>query len=131
MSNLIVIGITASYGKTSIKNYLASILSSKYRVYATPRSVNTLGGIVKDINEELLDTTQIYIVEMGARAKGDILEITTFVKPHYSIIGKIGSAHIEYFKSLDSIIATRWRYFKVLDLKKLGYLKYNSNQNEN
>ena len=49
MEQLKVIAITASYGKTSIKNFLAQILSSKFSVYATPRSVNTLGGIIKDI----------------------------------------------------------------------------------
>jgi len=116
MDNLTIIGVTASYGKTSIKNFLASILSKKYRVYATPRSVNTLGGVVKDINESLPKETQIYIVEMGARAKGDIKEITHFVKPHYAVVGKIGLAHIEYFKSLEAIRDTK---MEILDSQRL------------
>ena len=57
MKELKVIGITASYGKTSIKNYVEHLLKAKYKIYATPRSVNTLGGVMKDINEDLpLDT---------------------------------------------------------------------------
>jgi UDP-N-acetylmuramoyl-tripeptide--D-alanyl-D-alanine ligase len=118
MNNLIIIGVTASYGKTSIKNYLAKVLSKKYKTYATPRSVNTLGGVMKDINDSLPDDTQIYIVEMGARGKGDILEITEFVKPHYVVVGKIGPAHIEYFKTLENIRDTKMEILKSPRLKK-------------
>jgi UDP-N-acetylmuramoyl-tripeptide--D-alanyl-D-alanine ligase len=105
--DLIVIGVTASYGKTSIKNILAHILKGRYRTYATPRSVNTLAGVVKDINVDLPDRTQVYIVEMGARGEGDIAEISTFVNPHYAIVGRIGPAHIEYFKTLENIRETK------------------------
>ena len=107
MPNMVVVGITASYGKTSIKNYIAHILSSKYKVYATPRSVNTFGGILKDINEDLPSDTEVYVVEMGARGAGDIMEITKFVNPHLAIVGKIGPAHIEYFKNLENIRNTK------------------------
>jgi UDP-N-acetylmuramoyl-tripeptide--D-alanyl-D-alanine ligase len=107
MKNMKVIGITASYGKTSIKNFLAHILDKSFHTYATPRSVNTLGGVIKDINDDLPDDTEIYIVEMGARLKGDISEISTFVNPHYAVVGKIGPAHIEYFKTLENISNTK------------------------
>ena len=107
MENMIVVGITASYGKTSIKNFIAHILSSRYKTYATPRSVNTLGGVMKDINDDLPADTEVYIVEMGARGEGDIKEIATFVNPHYVAVGKIGPAHIEYFKTLENIRNTK------------------------
>ncbi len=106
-TNMIIVGITASYGKTSIKNFLAHILKARYKTYATPRSVNTLGGVLKDINEDLPSDTEVYIVEMGARGEGDIWEITEFVEPHYAIVGKIGSAHLEYFGSLKKIRNTK------------------------
>lgn len=107
MPNMVVIGVTASYGKTSIKNYIAHILSAKYNVYATPRSVNTFGGVLKDINEDLPSDTEVYVVEMGARGAGDIAEITQFVNPHLAVVGKIGPAHIEYFKNLENIRNTK------------------------
>ena len=107
MENMIVIGITASYGKTSIKNYIEHLLAKKYRTYATPRSVNTLGGVIRDINEELPSDTEVYVVEMGARGEGDIAEISTFVNPHYVVVGKIGPAHIEYFGSMENIRNTK------------------------
>jgi len=110
--DLKTIAITASYGKTSIKNYLHQVLSKKFNVYMTPRSVNTLGGIVKDVNDDLPLDTEIYIIEAGAREVGDIEEIVNFVEPQYAIIGSVGEQHIEYFKTLDNIIHTKMEILK-------------------
>jgi len=107
MKELQIITITGSYGKTSIKNFVTEILSRKYKVYATPRSVNTLGGILRDINESLPSDTDIYVCEAGARESGDIYEITTFLEPQVVVVGRVGLAHIEYFKTLENIIATK------------------------
>ena len=107
MDKLQIVAITGSYGKTSIKNFVAEILSKKYRVYATPRSVNTIGGIVKDVNESLPSDTEIYVCEAGARESGDIYEITTFLEPQNVVVGRVGLAHVEYFKTLKNIIATK------------------------
>ena len=112
IKNLKTIAITASYGKTSIKNYLYQVLSKKYNCYMTPRSVNTIGGIVKDVNDDLPLDTQIYIAEAGARAKGDIEEISLFLQASYAIIGSVGEQHIEYFKTLDNIIYTKMEILK-------------------
>ena len=128
MDSLIIIGVTASYGKTSIKNYLQETLKTKYKTYATPRSVNTFGGIVADINQKLPDDTEVYIVEMGAREKGDIAEISTFINPHYAVVGKIGSAHIEYFKSLENIRDTKMEIIQSSRLKE-AWIHHSANIN--
>ena len=107
MPDMKIVGITASYGKTSIKNYIEHLLGAKYNTYATPRSVNTLGGVMKDVNDDLAADTEVYVVEMGARGEGDIAEISTFVNPHYVIVGKIGPAHIEYFRTMENIRNTK------------------------
>ncbi len=107
MDNLEIVAITGSYGKTSIKNFVAQILANKFDVYATPRSVNTIGGIVADVNQKLPQNTQVYVCEAGARERGDIYEITTFLEPQTVVVGRVGEAHIEYFKSLENIIATK------------------------
>ncbi|MEA3383405.1 MAG: UDP-N-acetylmuramoyl-tripeptide--D-alanyl-D-alanine ligase [Campylobacterota bacterium] len=112
INGLQTICITASYGKTSIKNYLFQVLNKKYRTYMTPRSVNTIGGIVKDVNDDIPGNTQIYIAEAGARERGDIEEITNFLEPQYVIIGSVGEQHIEYFKTLDNIIHTKMEILK-------------------
>ena len=107
IDNLQVVAITGSYGKTSIKNFVAEILAHKFKVYATPRSVNTLGGIIRDVNTALPEDTEIYISEAGARESGDIYDITTFLEPQRVVVGKVGLAHIEYFKTLKNIITTK------------------------
>jgi len=107
MSDLEVVAITGSYGKTSIKNFIAQILERSYRVYATPRSVNTLGGIMADVNNSLSEDTQIYICEAGAREHGDIYDITMFVQPQTVVVGRVGEAHIEYFKTIENIKRTK------------------------
>ena len=107
MKKLQIVAITGSYGKTSIKNFVSQILAKKFNVYATPRSINTLGGIMGDVNNSLPEDTEIYVCEAGARERGDIYDITTFVEPQTVVVGKVGEAHIEYFKTLDNIIATK------------------------
>lgn len=107
MQNLKIVCITGSYGKTSMKNFVAQILKNDFKVYATPRSVNTLGGIIRDVNESLPDDTQVYICEAGAREEGDIYSIAQLLHPHIVIVGKVGPQHIEYFKTIDRIKRTK------------------------
>jgi len=116
--NLKIVAITASFGKTSIKNYLDQVLSKKYITYKTPRSVNTMAGILKDVNDDLPYNTQVYIAEAGARAKGDIDEITKFLEPQIAVIGSVGEQHIEYFKTLDNIIYTKMEILNSPRLQK-------------
>ena len=118
MQNLKIVTITGSYGKTSIKNFIYQILSKNYNTYMTPRSVNTLGGLVKDVNEELKEGVEFYISEAGARERGDIYKIATFLNPHYVVVGKIGYAHIEYFKTLENIKRTKMEIFATKRLQK-------------
>lgn len=116
--NIKTIAITASYGKTSIKNFLYHVLKNKFKVYKTPRSVNTIGGIVLDLNRDLPSDTQIYIAEAGARMKGDIEEISTYLEPEICILGSVGEQHIEYFKTLDNIIYTKMEILKSPKMKR-------------
>ncbi|WP_066389130.1 Mur ligase family protein [Helicobacter himalayensis] len=126
MSRLTIISITASFGKTSIKNYLAQILNAHFSVYATPRSVNTLRGIVVDVNENLEYSTDIYITEAGARLKGDIDEIAQFLNPQYALIGEVGAQHLEYFKTLENITNTKFELLNSNRLKKAFVFKENA-----
>lgn len=105
--DLIKIGITGSYGKTSTKFILKTILSEKYNVLATPESYNTTMGNVRVIREQLKPEHEVFISEMGARYKRDILEICDIVNPKYGIITSIGPQHLETFKNIDNIISTK------------------------
>lgn len=117
--DLKIVAVTASYGKTSIKNFLYHILSSKFSCYKTPRSVNTLHGLVQDINNSLPKDTKIYIAEAGAREIGDIKDIADFLKPHIGIVGQIGPAHLEYFKTLENIRNTKMELITSVNIEKM------------
>ena len=108
MPNLIVIGVTGSFGKTSVKNFLAKALSAKYEVLVTPKNYNTTMGVVKTIRENLKATHQIFICEMGATKLGDIKEICDLVNPKLGIITSIGPQHLQSFKSIENVIKTKY-----------------------
>ncbi len=108
MSNLIVVGITGSYGKTSAKNFLHDLLAVEYNVLMTPESYNTTMGVVRTIRERLRPSHQVFIAEMGAKNPGDIREICDLVHPRYGILTSIGEQHLETFKTIDNIIATKF-----------------------
>lgn len=107
MKELTIICVTGSYGKTSMKNFISQVLGSKYNVYATPRSVNTLGGIIRDVNESLPADAQVYVCEAGAREVGDIYAIAQLLHPQIVVVGKVGPQHLEYFKTLERIQRTK------------------------
>ena len=107
IKELEVVGITGSYGKTSTKHIVNTILSQKYNTLMTPESYNTTMGVVRTINENLSRTDNLFVCEMGAKYVGDIKEICDIVKPTYGIVTAIGEQHLETFKSLDNIRKTK------------------------
>lgn len=126
MPNLIVIGITGSYGKTSVKNFLYKTLSSQYEVLITPKNYNTPMGVVKTIRENLKPIHQIFICEMGATHVGDIKEICDIVNPKYGIITSVGPQHLESFKSIDNVLKTKFELQEAV-AKNDGFMFLNYN----
>lgn len=119
-SDVIKIGITGSYGKTSTKEILRTILSQKYRVLSTPESYNTPLGIA--LTAKKLDGTHdVFIAEMGARSKGDIEEISDIVKPKYGILTGINDQHLETFRTIDNIKETKYELFENLTADGAGF----------
>lgn len=123
---LIVIGVTGSFGKTSTKNYLASILAEKYNVLVTPGNFNTLLGVVRTIREHLRPFHQVFIVEMGAKQPGDIKEICDLVHPTIGIVTAIGEMHLETFKCVENIQKTKFELIDSLPTDGLGVLNIDS-----
>jgi UDP-N-acetylmuramoyl-tripeptide--D-alanyl-D-alanine ligase len=111
-----VIGITGSYGKTSTKDFLATVLSSKYKVFKTPRSFNTLMGISRIINSDFdpEDHYDFFIAEMGAYQRGEIRDLCRFVEPQMGIITAIGPQHLERFGSIEIITRAKLELFESL-----------------
>ncbi len=106
-AKLIKIGVTGSYGKTTVKNMLCSVLSEKYRVLVTPASYNTPLGIARCVNRNDLSAYDVFIAEMGARHTGDIAELCDMVKPDYSVITGICPQHLQSFGSVQAIVEAK------------------------
>jgi len=100
------VGITGSFGKTSVKNFALAMLSRKYRVIATPASYNTPLGIARTVNEQGVDC-DIFLAEMGARRTGDIKELCKIVNPSVGLVTGVTCQHLETFRSLEAIRAEK------------------------
>lgn len=103
MPDLIKIGITGSYGKTSTKFMLETILQQKYQVLVTPASFNTSMGVTRTVRERLLPSHQVFVAEMGARHLGDIALLCKIVRPTYGILTSVGPQHLETFHTQENI----------------------------
>lgn len=119
--DLIKIGITGSYGKTSTKFCLAAILSVKYNVLASQSSVNTPMGLSKMINNDLNEKHQVLIAEMGARHVGDIRELVELVHPRYGLLTSVGPQHLETFGSQQAISNTKFELIQGLPKNGCGF----------
>lgn len=123
-----VIGITGSYGKTTTKSFLTTILSGRYRVYATPRSYNTLMGISRAINQDVADDYSIeyFISEMGAYIPGEIARICELTPPDISIVIEVGPQHLERFGSLENVAVAKYEIIRALPPDGLGIFNWDN-----
>lgn len=126
-SGLTVIGVTGSYGKTSVKFYLQALLQGHFHVLVTPESYNTPMGVVKTIRESLQPTHEIFVCEMGARYAGDIREICDIVHPAHGMITAIGPQHLETFGGMEQIVDTK---FELADALPEGGFLFLNGDNE-
>lgn len=106
-TKIIRVAIVGSYGKTSVKNILKTILSEDYATVATPESYNTPVGIAKTVYSAEFSGKEVLIAEMGARRRGDIAELCRLVKPDYAIFTGVCEQHIQTFGSLEEIFAEK------------------------
>ena len=114
MNDLKIIGITGSFGKTSTKMILNTILQTTYKGFYTPNSFNTPNGLLMTINQESSIFNEYFIAEMGAKKRGEIKELTDLVHPKYGILTSIGEAHLETFKTIDNICQTKFELIESL-----------------
>lgn len=102
-----VIGITGSFGKTSVKQILAHVMETASTGLATPGSVNTPMGIARIVRERLRPEHRYFIAEMGAYGPGSIDRLCRLTPPDLAILTAIGKAHYERFRSLDTVASAK------------------------
>jgi len=112
--NLLVIGITGSYGKTSTKEFLATILSEKFKVLKTAKHQNSEVGVSLCILNDLKPEHEIFIVEMGAYNRGGIKLLCDIIKPKIGVITGINEQHMATFGSLENIIKAKYELIESL-----------------
>lgn len=118
-----IVGIAGSYGKTTMKEVVSTILAQKYHVVKTPENINTPLGIADLILKKIDEKTEVLVVEMGEYKRGDIKEICSLVKPQIGIITGVNEAHLERMGNLENTVSTIFELAQ--DMDKDGLLVLN------
>ena len=121
-----VLGITGSFGKTSVKFISDTILSEGLRVKNTPSSFNTPMGLSKIINNELERDREVFIAELGAKVPGEIHEVAELVQPDIGIITAIGPTHMHLFKTIENIQKTKYELIEDLPEDGIAIFNYDN-----
>ena len=111
--NIPVLAITGTNGKTTTKELLAAILSTKFKVHYTQGNLNNHIGVPLTILSTPAET-EMLIVEMGASHIGEIRTLCFIAKPEYGVITNMGNAHIEGFGSFDGVIKAKTELYEHL-----------------
>lgn len=117
-----VIGITGSYGKTSVKDYLAAILSSRFKTLKTAASKNSPIGIAEVILKSLKPEHEVFVVEMGAYKIGEIAEMAAMVRPKIGIVTAINPQHQDLFGSLENTMKAKYELIAGLEGKRIAIM---------
>ncbi|MCQ2513041.1 MAG: UDP-N-acetylmuramoyl-tripeptide--D-alanyl-D-alanine ligase [Lachnospiraceae bacterium] len=107
------IGITGSVGKTSTKEFIATVLSRGYKVHKTKGNLNNEWGVpftIFDIKED----TEIAVIEMGINHFGEMERLAKMVRPDAVVMTNIGQSHLEYLGSRDGILRAKAEIFTYL-----------------
>ncbi|WOO86848.1 UDP-N-acetylmuramoyl-tripeptide--D-alanyl-D-alanine ligase [Mollicutes bacterium LVI A0039] len=125
-SGLFVIGITGSYGKTSIKNIIGDVVSEFEPELRTPASFNTPNGLSITINNYLKVLHKVFIAEMGAYLPGEIKELAVMTNPDIAIVSSIGPQHLETFKTIERVQSTKMELVEHVKPKGIAILNYDN-----
>ena len=112
------IAVVGSYGKTTAKEMLTTVLSEKFRVASTPGNMNTAIGISR-FASKLDGNEDIVVIELGEEKPGDIRKLARLSRPTDAIITGISEAHLVSFKTIDRTIAT---IFEIADFVDADHL---------
>lgn len=112
--DVLVIGVTGSYGKTSVKFFIKTLLDQKYNVLCSRGSQNTPMGIATCIRNDLMPSHNVFVAELGARHRGDIKELCRLLNPKIGVLTSVGPQHLETFGSLETIKQTKYDLIRAL-----------------
>ena len=108
-----IIGVTGTNGKTTTKELLATVLSTKYNLHYTQGNLNNQIGVPLTLLQ-ITRAHELAIVEMGASHPGDIKELVEIAEPNYGLITNVGRAHLEGFGSFEGVQRTKQELYDYL-----------------
>lgn len=123
--NLLVIGITGSYGKTSTKEFLTEILSERFNVLKTEAHQNSEMGVSQCILNNLKKEHEVFVCEMAAYERGAIKFLCDITRPQIGILTGINEQHQSLFGSQENIVKTKYELIESLPEK--GIAVFNGN----
>jgi UDP-N-acetylmuramoyl-tripeptide--D-alanyl-D-alanine ligase len=109
-----VVGVAGSYGKTSTKEFLATILAARWSVLRPPGSHNTPMGLSRVIRERLEPGHELFVAELGDYVPGDIRFLCDLVRPKIGVLTTIGPEHLERFKTIERVARTKEELIEAL-----------------
>ena len=120
--NIPVVGVTGSVGKTTTKEMIASVLSTKYNVLKTEGNFNSVIGAPLTALK-VNSSHEMAVIEMGMDHMGEIYNISKIIKPDTAVITNIGVAHIEHLKTRENILKAKTEVFE--NMKENGVIVLN------
>ncbi|MCR4648511.1 MAG: UDP-N-acetylmuramoyl-tripeptide--D-alanyl-D-alanine ligase [Lachnospiraceae bacterium] len=106
-----VVGVTGSIGKTTTKEFIATVLSQKYSVYKTDKNQNNLIGLPLSILN-IKENNEIAVLEMGISEFGEMTILSEMAKPDICVITNISECHLETLGSLDGVFKAKTEIFE-------------------
>lgn len=110
------IAVAGSYGKTTMREILATVLSAGKKVASPPDSYNTPLGIGK-LTQKLNCDEEVLVFELGEHYPGDVAELCEIVEPDIGVITGVNEAHLERFKDISATQTTIFELADYLDKK--------------
>lgn len=106
-----IIGITGSVGKTMAKEYIANVLSEKFKVHKTKGNLNSIIGLPLTLFE-MNNCDEISVLELATDHFGEIKKLTKICDPEIAIITNIGASHLEFLNDIDGVFREKYDIFK-------------------
>lgn len=126
LENLLVVGITGSYGKSSTKEFLKFILSDDFKVVSTEKNENSEMGISRCIIESVKEEHEIFVCEMGAYNRGGIKLLCDIARPKIGVLTGINSQHLSTFGSQKNIVKGKFELIDSLPMEGLAVLNWDN-----
>ena len=111
-----VVGITGSNGKTTTKDIVYSLLSTKAKTLKTEGNYNNHIGLPYTLLN-VTDEEKFVVLEMGMSSLGEIRRLGEISSPDYAIITNIGDSHIEFLKTRDNVFKAKTELLEFVDKK--------------